>query len=113
MQKILRLTKKSDFQETYHKGMASKNKFMVLIALKKENSGKTRVGYSLSKRLGTAVERNRTKRLLREVFKSKETKVKRGYDILIVARLPIKGKSFVETRDALVDVLKRAGLEEI
>ena len=109
MCKQLRLTKKRDFQDVYENGDVFKNRYLVMLSLKKENSGKNRTGYAVGKRLGTAVERNRIKRLLKEAYRQKDEGVKRGYDLIFIARGPIKGKSFLETQDALLDVLHKAG----
>ncbi len=109
MHKHLRLTKKRDFRSVYKSGDVFKNKYLVIRRLKKENSGKSRIGYSVGKRLGTAVERNRIKRLLKEAYRQKEKEVKQGYDLVIIARRPIKGKSFLETQDALLNILHKAG----
>jgi len=59
--------------------------------LKKENPNKeylNRVGLTVSKRLGGAVERNRCKRILREAYRSvdRERKLRRGFLVVIVAR---------------------------
>ena len=73
-----------------------------------------RVGFSVSKRLGNAVDRNRIKRCLREVFRLNEARVKRGVDLVFIARGDIlsvideQGISGVEAK--MVDVLRKGGL---
>ncbi|MDO8886384.1 ribonuclease P protein component [Candidatus Oleimmundimicrobium sp.] len=108
MQGHSRLTKKRDFREAYKKGTVFKNKYLVIWKLKKENSGKTRIGYSVGKKLGNAVERNRLKRILKEACRRKEKEIKLGYDLIILARGPVKKKNFSEAQEALLDVFTKA-----
>ena len=48
--------------------------------------GHARLGISISRRVGTAVRRNRIKRLLREAFRLHQNEISRGYDLVIVVR---------------------------
>ena len=51
-----------------------------------DNSGYTRIGFSVSRRVGGAVARNRVKRRLREVIRRKLARIAPGYDLVITAR---------------------------
>jgi ribonuclease P protein component len=51
-----------------------------------DNSGYTRIGFSVSRRVGGAVARNRVKRRLREVMRRKLARIAPGYDLVITAR---------------------------
>lgn len=51
-----------------------------------DDSGLTRIGFSVSRRVGGAVARNRVKRRLREVMRRKLTRIAPGYDLVITAR---------------------------
>jgi ribonuclease P protein component len=48
--------------------------------------GHPRLGISISRRVGSAVRRNRIKRLLREAFRLRRNELPRGYDLVIVVR---------------------------
>lgn len=99
----------AEFQEVYRKGRSVANKDLVAYVLKKQEPI-TRLGISVSKKIGSAVIRNRIRRLIKEAFRRNEAEISRGYDIVIIARQPIKGKSFHDVEKAFIDVLLKAGL---
>jgi ribonuclease P protein component len=69
------------------------------------NLGHARLGISISRRVGTAVRRNRIKRLLREAFRSHPQKL--SYDLVIVPR-PHAPRSLAEYQAMLSTLLKRS-----
>jgi ribonuclease P protein component len=71
-----------------------------------------RYGFIVSKRLGKAVVRNRLRRRLREAVRSIHPQIQPGYDVVVVARVPSLSLSYWELRQALVEVMQRAGLLE-
>ena len=72
------------FRRLYHtNGQA--NGFLVLYARKNRTEG-NRVGITVSKKLGKAHIRNRTRRRIREVYRLNEEKFQPGWDIVVVAR---------------------------
>jgi ribonuclease P protein component len=56
-----------------------------LVIIKPNNLGKTRLGLTVGKNLGGAVQRNRVKRLLREFFRQSKDRLPPSRDIIIVA----------------------------
>ena len=85
-----------------------------MYVLKKRNKN-TRIGFSVSKKIGNAVERNKIKRLLREVCRLNNNKFIKGIDIIFIARLKIKGISYSKVERELLKladkgrILKRDG----
>ena len=72
------------FQRLYHtKGTA--DGFLVLYA-RKNRTASNRVGITVSKKLGKAHIRNRTRRRIREVYRLNEERFQPGWDIVVVAR---------------------------
>ncbi|MDI6715629.1 MAG: ribonuclease P protein component [Actinomycetota bacterium] len=109
MQREFRITASKDFQAVYKLGKSTANKDLVVYFLKKEGQ-RSRLGISVSRRIGSAVVRNKVKRLLKEAFRRNEDKIKGGYDIILIAREAVNEKSFQDIEKTLIDVLAKAGL---
>jgi ribonuclease P protein component len=84
-----RLSRSADFQRVYRQGRSAASRHLVLYAFPREDaeSGSgIRLGVSVGRRVGGAVERNRVKRLLREAFWSLDERLPSTHDYVIVAR---------------------------
>ncbi len=74
------------------------------------DAGAARVGFVAGKALGNAVERNRAKRLLREAYRRNKDKIAPGYDIVVIARSSLKGRTYWEARKGFLNALTTSGL---
>lgn len=81
-----RLSRSAEFERVYRQGRSFGNRQLVLYAFPNEAAERPRLGLSVSRKVGGAVERNRVKRLLREAFARYETDVQGGHDVVVVAR---------------------------
>lgn len=72
--------------------------------------GRNRVGITVSKKLGHAVVRNRTRRRLREVYRLNEQKFAPGWDIVVVARSRSVEAPFEKLTESYLRLARKAGL---
>lgn len=98
-----------DFRRLYAKGKSVAGGFVVVYA-RRTNRNVNRVGFTVSKSLGNAVVRNRTKRLMRESYRLMEDKLDTGYDMIIVARNRAAGKTYEQISKDLSFVLHSLGI---
>jgi ribonuclease P protein component len=104
-----RLTQSTDFQRVRRFGKSYAHPLMVLIALPNDLAS-SRIGVAAGRTLGKAVQRNRAKRLLRATVAPLLPAITPGWDILLIARLPILQASFGQIEAGLEVLLKRAKL---
>ncbi len=126
LKKQYRLKRRQDFRRVYQRGKALKNRAFVLCyrhgggyqpkKMKSQNKrsdpSTVRLGFSVSKKIGKAVERNRVRRKLREACRLELTAFKPGYDYVLIARQGAKAESVVELRRRLLQTLQEAKLAQ-
>lgn len=102
-----RLKKTGEYAFVYEKGSSWTNRLVVMKAVPNGRIS-SRYGISVSKRLGTAVVRNRVKRLLREILRL--TPIKVGWDIILIARPAAAKADYSTLKKAVGELLTRAQL---
>jgi ribonuclease P protein component len=104
-----RLRNTADFDRVYSIGKRIASASLVLIS-DASPADVTRLGISVSRKIGKAVVRNRVKRLLREAFRLNKHRLKKGYDILLVARKGVEDLKFRQIEVQLLELCRRGGL---
>lgn len=108
-----RLTRSAEFERVYKRGSSCANRYVVLYSFPNQSTA-PRVGFSVSRRVGGAVERNRVKRVLREAVQALLPDVRDAHDIVVVARPELlqldQGEGLAGVQRAVGDLLDRAGL---
>jgi ribonuclease P protein component len=111
-----RLSRSGEFERVYREGRSHASRHLVVYAFPRAegDDADPRLGVSVGRKLGGAVERNRMKRLLREAFWANAESLRESHDFVIVARPPAGelaregGEQAIE--EALRSVLAEAGL---
>lgn len=100
------LKKNYQFRYVYNRGKSLANRHLVMYVIKNgKNSNK--LGISVSKKVGKSVTRSRVTRLIRESYRLMETDIRKGYDIVVIARVNAKESSYSEVSKSLYNLVKK------
>ena len=104
-----RLRRSADLQRVRQQGRSRRHPLVVLIVLPNALDV-SRFGFVASRRVGKAVQRNRARRLLREVIRHHMAEIEPGWDCLFIVRNEMPGASFGEVETAVLSLLSRLQL---
>ena len=125
---MLRLRSVTDFQRVRREGRSHAHPLAVLLVYRRPSppereakpaagetqgvleSGLTRFGFAAGKSVGTAVARNRAKRLLREAIRTHLPDIGAGWDLIFIARRSMRTATLDQTQAAVKQLLQRAGV---
>ena len=82
----VRLSRSADFDRVFRHGRSHAGRELVLYVFPRGEEDEPRLGLSVSRKVGGAVQRNRVKRLLREAFALESARLPAGTDAVVVAR---------------------------
>lgn len=103
------LKKKKEFRYTYRVGKASGHHLLALVYAR-SRAREPHVGFSVSKKIGNSVVRNRVKRRMREAVTPLIPELRSNVNLIFIARAPIVDAAFLDIRAAMQTTLSRAGL---
>jgi ribonuclease P protein component len=75
--------------------------------VKKNNLERTRLGVSISKKVGKSVVRNRLKRRIKEIFRQSMGNIKKGYDVVISVKPEMANIEYEQIKKEIKSILKR------
>jgi ribonuclease P protein component len=105
------LTKNSDFRRLYSRGRVQKHPFLIMY-WQQNRLGVNRVGITVNKKAGNAVERNRARRIIKEAYRLIEAQTSKGYDIVLVARAKTPQLKMWDIYSVLRAFMKKTGMIE-
>jgi ribonuclease P protein component len=116
-----RLTRSTDLKRVRNNGKSYAHPLVVLIALRSTEdrlreishngeAPRSGVGVIAGRSVGGAVQRNRTKRLLREAMRALLPVLRPGWDLILIARQPLLKATFQQVQAALSQLMRRADL---
>jgi ribonuclease P protein component len=108
VQRKFRLTRSEDFKRVRRTGKSYAHPLVVLVVQACDMCKHVRVGVTAGKMAGTAVHRNRAKRLLREALRPYLNSFASGLDLILIARPPLVTATLQDTRAALDNLFQRA-----
>lgn len=102
-----RLSRSADFDRVFRNGRSQAGRELVLYVFPRgEEAGPARLGLSVSRKVGSAVERNKVKRLLREAISSGAVELPAGTDAVVVARPDARA---LAEREGLAGIARELG----
>jgi ribonuclease P protein component len=110
-----RLSRSAEFDRVYREGRSHAGRNLVLYSFPRETGDDTdpRLGLSVGRKVGGAVERNKVKRLLREAFWQSEERLPAGHDFVVVARSDAaefaEAEGLAGIKSELDELLEKAG----
>jgi len=107
--RVTSLNKNYEFQRLYKRGTSAAGAYFVLYV--RRNGGNTnRLGITASKKVGGAVQRNRAKRRLKELYRTNFHRLQKGYDVVFVARASAVTVEYEALKRAYFWAIRKTGI---
>ena len=103
-----RILKRDLFRRVYEEGRKIQARHFTAFVLP-NSGGQSRIGITATRKMGNSVERNRARRLVREVFRKNKWLVPRGVDIVINVKRPLVEAHYRDLEGDFITFLERAG----
>ena len=105
------LKENSVFRRLYYRGASAGSRYLVVYC-RRNGTNRSRLGLTVSAKLGCAVVRNRMRRRLREIYRAQESNLRSGFDIVIVARSAAIEAEFSALSRAFVSATQKLELRK-
>ena len=98
-----------EFRRLYATGKSAATSHLALYC-KRNRNGKSQLGITVGSKVGKAVQRNRIRRRLKEIYRRNETHIRPGFDIVIVARVRSREASFCQLESDFLRLIDKLNL---
>ena len=105
---LVTLKKNREFSFVYSRGKSCATRLIALVYVRRKFGGVC-AGFSVSKKIGCSVQRNRVRRRLKESFRALLPEIEGSVQLIFIARVPIGAASFQEISRDMRYLLKKAG----
>lgn len=109
MEKKHRLRSNMEFKKVYKYGKNYWNRNLILY-VKKNDLGYTRVGYSITTKIGNSVVRNKIRRQMKEIYRLNFHLVKNNYDLIFIPKKNVVDISYKKLESAMIHIMSLAKL---
>ncbi len=104
------ITKNHEFKRIYNKGMSASGPNLVVYCRRWRDREKNRLGLTVSTKVGKAVQRNKIRRRLKEIYRLNEERLCTGWEIILVARIRSRSASYSELERDFISLCTRLKL---
>lgn len=111
MEKFVSLKKNSDFRIVYRSGTSAANRYLVLYKFPNKGLGR-RFGFSISKKVGKAVCRNRIRRILKEICRLHSERFPNDHDFIFIVRQTSSDQDYHQMEKHIWHVLGKLNKQE-
>lgn len=108
MEKKYRLRSNIEFKKVYSVGKNYWNRNLTLF-VKKNGLENSRVGFTITKKIGNSVVRNKIRRRMKEIYRLNLYRIKDGYDLVFIPKKNVIDISYKELESAMIHILKISG----
>lgn len=105
MEKKYRLRKNMEFKRVYNGGKSYWNRNLILY-VRKNDLNNSRIGITITKKIGNAVVRNRIRRRIKEIIRLKLGNIKTGYDLILIPKKNVQDISYKDLESAMIHIMR-------
>lgn len=109
MKHTVALKQNHEFRRLYSKGKSAVSPYFAIYCRKTKRPN-SRLGITTGLKLGNAVKRNRARRRIRELYRTNESRLLPGYDIVVVARTRVIYGSYGELERSFLQLMRKLGI---